>query len=350
MEEGTLVEWTKNDGDDVNTGEVIMLVESDKAVTEVESFDDGIIRIPTDSPSVGTTVPIGTLLAFILQPGEQMPKTRTHTPSDTESTSKSDHAEQTSKTPEPARITPLIPAPASTTPLHRKTRGPAISPRARRIALELGIDWKQLHGSGSSGRIIERDVRTATDRTSATVQGIMVNVTEFVLQHHKLTTFMKRAPSVPNLLTFIIRAVAQAVVESPQLSSSGANTIGVRILQSGIASNHFFQLSSLSVHSIAQNLADDTSDTSSKRVANTALNMVVIDDVDFHTPALDVSSTATLGMGAVQEKVEGHFVNLQLAYDKSVTDDGARKLINTMRLYMENPYTWLSWQKGIKEQ
>ena len=77
MEEGTLVEWSKNDGDAVSAGEVIMLVESDKAVTEVESFDDGILRIPPGSPAPGSTVPIGTFLAFILQPGEEMPEAPT---------------------------------------------------------------------------------------------------------------------------------------------------------------------------------------------------------------------------------------------------------------------------------
>ncbi|MBI2505611.1 MAG: biotin/lipoyl-binding protein, partial [Candidatus Latescibacteria bacterium] len=58
MEEGTLVEWLKQDGDQVKAGEVLFTVESDKAVNEVESFDDGVLRIPPDSPPPGSTLPV----------------------------------------------------------------------------------------------------------------------------------------------------------------------------------------------------------------------------------------------------------------------------------------------------
>lgn len=140
MEEGTLVEWLKQDGDQVKAGEILFTVESDKAVNEVESFDEGILRIPPDSPAPGTTVPVGTLLAYILSPGEALP------------------AGRAASAPTAAATTPTAAVATATTGRHS---GPRISPRARRLALQLGVDWSQLRGSGNSGRIAERDIQAA---------------------------------------------------------------------------------------------------------------------------------------------------------------------------------------------
>ena len=71
MEEGTLVEWLKQNGDPVEAGEIIFTVESDKAINEIESFDSGTLHIPADAPQPGDTLPIGTVLGFLLGPGEK---------------------------------------------------------------------------------------------------------------------------------------------------------------------------------------------------------------------------------------------------------------------------------------
>ncbi len=140
MEEGTLVEWLKKDGDPVKPGEILFTVESDKAVNEVESFDEGVLRIPPDSPAPGTTVPVGTLLAYILAPGEALPAGRAASAPAATATSS---------------------APAATTAIASRHSAPPISPRARRLARQLGVDWSQLQGSGQSGRIAERDIQAA---------------------------------------------------------------------------------------------------------------------------------------------------------------------------------------------
>src|SRR5687767_1993245 len=70
MEVGRVVEWLKRDGDRVEAGEPIFSVESDKAVTEVEALDGGVLRIPPDSPPPGEEVPVGARLAYIVPPGE----------------------------------------------------------------------------------------------------------------------------------------------------------------------------------------------------------------------------------------------------------------------------------------
>src|SRR5918997_37745 len=75
METGTVVEWLKQDGEPVAAGEAIFSVEADKGLTEVEALDDGILRIPEDSP-LGVEVPVGTTLAYIAPPGVTLPSAR----------------------------------------------------------------------------------------------------------------------------------------------------------------------------------------------------------------------------------------------------------------------------------
>jgi pyruvate dehydrogenase E2 component (dihydrolipoamide acetyltransferase) len=149
MEEGTLIEWLKRDGDRVQPGDVLYTVESDKSLNEVEAFDAGILRIPPDSPAPGSKVPVGALLAYIVQPGEDVP---------------------TAGAPAASAANPAAAvAPAAEQP--RATAGraaePTISPRARRVAAGLGVDWKALTGSGRTGRIVERDVRAAASKAAA---------------------------------------------------------------------------------------------------------------------------------------------------------------------------------------
>src|SRR5439155_12011709 len=73
MEEGSLVEWVKREGDLVKVGDIICRIEGDKAIDDVEAFDSGILRIPPTSPQPGEKVPVGTLLAYLVQPGEAAP-------------------------------------------------------------------------------------------------------------------------------------------------------------------------------------------------------------------------------------------------------------------------------------
>ncbi|MGI8477514.1 MAG: dihydrolipoamide acetyltransferase family protein [Thermomicrobiales bacterium] len=144
MEVGTVVAWLKDDGAEIEAGDLIFSVESDKAVTEVEALDSGVLRIPADSP-IGVEVPVGSRLAFILAPGEAEPA-----------------AVAAVGGVAPVARSPTIGVQTDGRPHANGDGGePAISPRARRIAGELGVDWRALAGSGGNGRIRERDVRAA---------------------------------------------------------------------------------------------------------------------------------------------------------------------------------------------
>jgi pyruvate dehydrogenase E2 component (dihydrolipoamide acetyltransferase) len=141
MEEGIFGEWLLPDGTAVHPGDLLFTVEGDKATQEVEAFDHGTLYIPPDAPQPGDTVVVGARVAYLLRADERKP------------------AVTAASMPTPVdahRATPLPTSQPQTPTTH-----PAASPRARRVAAELGVDWTTLRGSGRSGRIVERDIRAA---------------------------------------------------------------------------------------------------------------------------------------------------------------------------------------------
>lgn len=152
MTEGTLVEWLKQDGEEVRAGEILFTVETEKAVHEVESFEVGILHIPPDAPPPGVTVPVGTVLAYLIQAGEPVP---------------SGHLRDGGTPPPAGTVQPVKVVQPTTSPepaVAVDGHVPAISPRARRVAAELGVEWTNLRGSGRTGRIVEHDVRAAATK------------------------------------------------------------------------------------------------------------------------------------------------------------------------------------------
>lgn len=152
MEAGTVVEWLKHDGDRVNAGEMLFLVESDKATTEVESLDSGILRIPPDSPPIGAELPVGTILAYLVEEGESVPSgQRVGGNGKQKANGVQQAVNSTQHSAQPTDGT-------------QHSASPAASPRAIRVAGELGVDWTKLSGTGGGGRIVERDVRAAAEQ------------------------------------------------------------------------------------------------------------------------------------------------------------------------------------------
>ncbi len=145
MQAGTLVAWHKGPGDTVRRGEIIADVETDKAVVEVEVFTDGVVEELLVQP--GEKVPVGTPLAIIREPGETTASLR---PAVT--------------TTQPLATAAPMPAPQATEP---SRRGPRISPAARKLARELGIDVSAIVGTGPGGRVQIEDVQRAVTPAAA---------------------------------------------------------------------------------------------------------------------------------------------------------------------------------------
>jgi pyruvate dehydrogenase E2 component (dihydrolipoamide acetyltransferase) len=143
MEEGVFAGWLKRDGEPVRAGEPLFCLEGDKATQEIEAIDSGILRVPPTAPDVGTTIAVGAVIGFLLASGEvELPVQH---PSPAESTIVSE--------PDGVAVPPR--------PANVRSGRPRSSPLARRLAREHGIEWTELTGSGSSGRIRRVDVLAA---------------------------------------------------------------------------------------------------------------------------------------------------------------------------------------------
>src|SRR6266850_1612708 len=122
MDEGTFVEWLKVDGDLVRPGDAMFRLEGEKATEEIESLDAGTLHIPATCPKPGDRVKVGTLIGYLLQPGELVPEIRRAGDVQQETGVRRQETRKQSDS--------LSPVPCLLTP--------AISPRARRLAIELG--------------------------------------------------------------------------------------------------------------------------------------------------------------------------------------------------------------------
>lgn len=147
MEEGTVSAWIKHEGDEVKTGDVILEITTDKLTNEVASEHDGVLlKIVAQE---GEDVPVKGLLAYIGQPGEAVGGAAAPAPAAAPA------AEAASVVAAPA----AAPAPVAAAGGARIR----ISPLARKTAAKLGVDYTGIAGSGSSGRITQRDILAAAE-------------------------------------------------------------------------------------------------------------------------------------------------------------------------------------------
>lgn len=172
MTEGKIVSWAKSQGEKVEKGETVLVVESDKADMDVESFHDGylaIILVPEgEQAPVGSTIGLLAETEAEIETAKQQGSNQT-----TATTAKTETKTETpvapSSTPEPATPTPQVASTPTSTPKRENGRVVA-SPRARKLAKEHNIDLATLQGSGPHGRIVASDVEAATGQPTATPQ------------------------------------------------------------------------------------------------------------------------------------------------------------------------------------
>ena len=173
MTEGTLARWLKKEGDSIRAGDVIAEIETDKATMEVEAVDEGVLgRILVAEGSAG--VKVNAPIAVLVAEGEKLPdgaapaKPEAAKPEAAKpETAKPETAKPGAAKPEPAPAAPAA-KPAAATP-ESADHGERIfvSPLARRMAHQAGIDLAQLSGSGPNGRIVKADIEAARQKPAA---------------------------------------------------------------------------------------------------------------------------------------------------------------------------------------
>jgi len=143
QETGKLIAWRKQEGDRVAKGEPLLEIETDKAVVEIEAPADGVLAGVTAQP--GAVVPVGRTIGWLVQPGEAVPDDR-----------------------------PSAPSGRTGLPATAEIR---ISPKARRLAQERGIDFATIKGSGPGNEIVAADIESATivNQSAITNQSAIAN-------------------------------------------------------------------------------------------------------------------------------------------------------------------------------
>jgi len=243
MEAGTLVEWLRHPGDTVKRGDIIAVVDTQKGAIEIEVFEDGMLDKTIVQP--GEKVPVGAVLALIRGTG---PKEAAAAPSSTIPPAPTIAAGRAQ--PVAADHAPSIAALHPQAPERLR-----VSPVARKLAADLGVDLSRVAGTGAQGAITREDVERAgaapippTPRTAAqpaeraaamrTAIAVAMARSKREIPHYYLSTTIdmsaalawlraanEKRPVTERLLpaVLLIKAVALALREVPQLNGYWAD-------------------------------------------------------------------------------------------------------------------------------
>lgn len=396
MEEGTLLEWLKKEGDQVKSGDVIGTIQTDKATLELEAPGKGTLAGILLEP--GKTVPVGQPIAAILKAGEELPAGWGS--GEAKVAPKAEEAVAESK---PSAASKSAEAPATTAPSGRVKA----SPLAKRIAAEAGVDLTSISGTGPNGRIVEKDVRSAIEQQgtkvsaptftqtapSAEDQQIKLNHLRGIIadrtQHSKQTVphfyvtleidlerimdiremFKAEEGGKISVNDFVIRACTLALQQMPVVNSTfkGDHLLQFGNVNIGVAAAIEDGLMVPVIHG-AQHLTLRQIGEESKRLVSKARegklmpnemtgstfsisNMGML-NVDNFTAIINEPSAAIVAISSAQRKVivneDGDLevrwrMNITGSFDHRVVDGAVgAQFMNVVRDYLENPTRLLS--------
>jgi pyruvate dehydrogenase E2 component (dihydrolipoamide acetyltransferase) len=172
MQEGVLIRWVKNEGENVNKGDVLAEIETDKATVEVESSASGVVRKLL--VEAGSVVPVGDPIAVVGSADEKIEETpakvveapaekKTDEQKGEELKTEPEKPEDGKQKVEEKPAAPARPEPAATSQAQAPAQeGPLkASPLAKKIARDNNLDLTRLQGSGPGGRVVRKDVEAA---------------------------------------------------------------------------------------------------------------------------------------------------------------------------------------------
>ena len=202
MEEGTLLQWFKQDGETVKSGDLIAEIETDKSNVEIEAEDAGVLHIQAQP---GAVVPVGKIIATIgddVMIGKDVKAATMPVPIQAEKANEKAAEYDTPKPSAPLQV--------------RSSNGNGVSrlkasPLARSVARQRGLDIAQISGTGPQGRIIEADVLAFT---SVQVAKASTSEAACALPAAKVITPAPAPTSTPTELSAMRKVIAKRMVES----------------------------------------------------------------------------------------------------------------------------------------
>jgi len=407
MEEGTVATWLKSVGDMVEEGDILAEIETDKATMEFESFQSGtLLHIGINE---GETAKVDALLAIIGPEGTDVSGViksggvpAKSAPKKEEKKEEKKEAPKASK--ENTTSAPKAAAPAKATTTTSTSGGRIfVSPLAKKIAEEKGINLAQVKGTGENGRIVKSDVENFTPSTSGSVQQFVATGEEsfeeiensqmrkaiarglgkskFTAPHYYLNvefnmenmmSFRKQFNTQPDTKVsfndMIIKATSIALKQHPQVNSQWFDDkmrlnhhvhIGVAVaVPDGLvvpvvefANEKSLQQINAEVKTLAGKARDKKLTIPEMEGSTfTISNLGMFGITDF-TSIINQPNSAILSVGAIVEKpvvkngqlAVGHTMKLTLACDHR-TVDGATgaQFLQTLKTYIENPVLMLA--------
>ncbi len=259
MTEGKIVSWVKSPGDKVEKGETVVVVESDKADMDVESFYEGFLA--TIIVPAGEAAPVGAAIALLaeteaeLETAQQQGSSKTVAPST--ATSVAAPASVTAAPP----VTTAVIAESSNGSNHQEGRI-VVSPRARKLAKELKVDLNTLKGSGPHGRIVAEDVEAVTNKSKQSAGKASTPITP------------PTAPPVPVPAASAVKSAVPPTTPAPSAVPLG-QVVPLTTLQSAVVRN---MVASLAVPSfrVGYTITTDQLDNLYKQIKSKGVTMTAL--------------------------------------------------------------------------
>ncbi|WP_405210972.1 pyruvate dehydrogenase complex dihydrolipoamide acetyltransferase [Dokdonia sp. Asnod2-E02] len=407
MEEGTVATWLKSVGDMVEEGDILAEIETDKATMEFESFQSGtLLHIGINE---GETAKVDALLAIIGPEGTDVSGVIKSGGAPAKSAPKKEEKKEEKKEAPKASKENTTSAPKAAAPVKATTTTSTnggrifVSPLAKKIAEEKGVNLAQVKGTGENGRIVKSDVENFTPSTSGSVQQFVATGEEsfeeiensqmrkaiarglgkskFTAPHYYLNvefnmenmmSFRKQFNTQPDTKVsfndMIIKATSIALKQHPQVNSQWFDDkmrlnhhvhIGVAVaVPDGLvvpvvefANEKSLQQINAEVKTLAGKARDKKLTIPEMEGSTfTISNLGMFGITDF-TSIINQPNSAILSVGAIVEKpvvkngqlAVGHTMKLTLACDHR-TVDGATgaQFLQTLKTYIENPVLMLA--------
>jgi pyruvate dehydrogenase E2 component (dihydrolipoamide acetyltransferase) len=402
METGRLVEWHKKNGQIVEEGEVLFTIETEKTLQEVDAQATGVVYHRPDITD--GDLPIGTLIGFIADKGEKIvwPEIAVKNSDETNETIAHPESLTIAKSTKSSSEIVKVESSESGVPtggaLDSSVR---ISPVARRIAIDLGIDLKALSQKYPGKRLTREDVKRAAvlqdsplslsrtpqtpmrkliaDRmfngaqiTAPVTLTTEVDATELV----QLRSKYKGDPQVvdktaPTYIDLLIKLVAEALKEHPNLNSqledgyvlalSEIVNMGIAVdTERGLLVPVLFDVLSKNIFQIAEATALLIDNARSGKIAPdlltgstfTITNLGMY-GIDAFTPIINLPECAILGIGRIVPKFVvtsleteitaiRHMLTLSLTFDHRLVDGApAARFLQHVKQFIEQPDLWL---------